>query len=297
MRLVDVTSPDESGARAEYAALSYVWGGPRQLRLLQHSKAAFYERIPDVDLPGTVANAMSVVRDLGMRYIWVDALCIVQDDKVDWEVQAAAMDKIYLQASMTICVAYGGDSHAGIPGVEQTPGRRKQHTESYRDVTLTTMKPVASLVSASLWDSRAWTFQECLMSTRCAIFTSEGMIWQCPTATWREDIESPIRKNTWTLDSVASPLQALRGNPLRSYSSCVLAYSGRKLTFLKDKLVAFNGLGEVLGRGLGSRLQAGLPTRYFDWALLWEPEASGERIQVDVAFPSWAWCGWDHQVS
>ncbi|KAM5344352.1 hypothetical protein ACJ41O_012889 [Fusarium nematophilum] len=269
MRLVELETQTPPASRIPYAALSYVWGRHQQLRLTKATYEAFRSWIPEDRLPKTVRNAITIVRDLGIGYIWVDALCIKQDDAADWEIEAALMDRAYRQATLTICVAYGSDSGFGIPG------------------------PVASLISATPWDSRAWTFQERLLSTRCAIFTAEGMLWQCPTTTWREDIESALSKPVWTLDSVASPLQALQGNPLRSYTSCVSIYSGRKLTILNDKLAAFDGLGQVLGRRLHSRLVCGIPARYLDWALLWEPETASERI---VKFPSWSWCGWNERV-
>ena len=310
IRLIDVVDlcvrtvpPGESPI---YASLSYVWGMAQPL-MLQISNVnelqapgGLYKR--ECMIPKTVWNAIMVVRQLGIRYIWVDALCIVQDDRGDQERQIQVMDKIYQHALLTICVAAGAGSHSGIPGVDGTAKGRLQTWGAYRDLLLTAMRPVAGLIRDSTWDSRAWTFQERLLSTRCAIFTDAGLVWQCSTTTWREDITSPLDPTLWSLDSVGSPLQALTGNPLRSYRSCVHIFSSRKLTFLGDKLEAFNGLGAVLGRKLDSKLVFGLPSRYFDWALLWEAGDVGERIVMDkhssrkACLPSWSWCGWDHQV-
>ncbi|KAK1826539.1 heterokaryon incompatibility protein-domain-containing protein [Podospora conica] len=311
IRLIDVFDMTlrtfRPGDSPKYATLSYVWGASQQMRLLRENNnilqregavAEFQSRIP-----ATVWDAFEVARQLCIPYIWIDALCIMQDDVEDSTRQIEVMDKIYQHAILTICVAAGQGSHSGIPGIGITPKNVLQPHEPYGDLLLTGMRPVARLIQDSTWDSRAWTFQERLLSTRCAIFTSAGIVWQCSTITWREDMASPFDHTLWSLDSVGSPLRALMGNPLRSYNSCVNIFSSRKLSFLSDKLKAFNGLGVVLGRKLDSEFIFGLPSRYFDWALLWEPERPGKRIirewfQQDIGadLPSWSWCGWDHQV-
>ncbi|KAK7424279.1 hypothetical protein QQX98_000547 [Neonectria punicea] len=296
MRLCEV---DMEVSPVKYAALSYVWGitttPPTFLRV--SNLQDLLQRVPKEALPNTVQDAITVVCELGIGYLWVDALCIIQDSNEDKMEQLASMSQIYQQATLSICVAYGSNSATGIPGVSFPPGG--QNVELYMEVPLTALRPVATIVGASMWDSRAWTFQERLLSTRCAIFTADGMIWQCPTTTWREDIESSLSRPAWTLDSVASPLQALQGNPLRSYINCVNIYSGRLLTYPSDKLVAFIGLSQVLSRGLSSKLEHGMPLRYLDWALLWEPESAGKRIRVgeNLGLVSWSWCGWEQKVN
>ncbi|KAI8713051.1 HET domain-containing protein [Fusarium sp. LHS14.1] len=302
IRLLDVNAmrlceADMTVSPVKYAALSYVWGRQQTITLCRENLQALLHRAPEEALPNTVQDAITVVRELGLSYIWVDALCIIQDDDRDKMEQIASMSQIYQQATLSICVAYGSSSQHGIPGVSLPPGA--QNVGLYQNIQLTTLRPVAAIVGASMWDSRAWTFQERLLSTRCAIFTAGGMIWQCPTTTWREDIESSLIRPAWTLDSVASPLQALQGNPLRSYINCVNIYSGRLLSFLSDKLVAFTGLTQILSRKLSSKLEYGMPLRYLDWALLWEPESTGKRIRVDeyTGLVSWSWCGWEQKVN
>ncbi|RSL64594.1 hypothetical protein CEP53_003996 [Fusarium sp. AF-6] len=301
IRLIDVNSMrlvvvDMKVSPTKYAALSYVWGPSPTMRLLTSNLQDFLREIPKEALPKTIRDAITVTRELNIGYIWIDALCIIQDSREDWAGQLISMSQVYHQAALCICAAYGSSSSTGIPSVASTPGRLRQNVEVYKEIPLTTLRPIAAIVSASPWDSRAWTFQERLLSTRCAIFTADGMIWQCPTTTWREDMESSLSRPAWTLDSVASPLQALQGNPLRSYINCVNIYSGRLLTIPSDKLVAFIGLSQVLSRGLFSELEHGMPLRYLDWALLWEPESAGKRI-IAHDLVSWSWCGWERKVN
>ncbi|CEI60079.1 unnamed protein product [Fusarium venenatum] len=143
-----------------------------------------------------------------------------------------------------------------------------------------------------------------ILAGRCLISSPEGMIWQCKCTTWRDDVESCFDIDTWTLDLVGSPLTALQDNPLRSYTACVEIYSGRRLSFLRDKVVAFEGISAALERRLESSFKYSMPLRYLDWALLWvERDALvGNEFQQRydkqkrTEFPSWSWCGWDLPV-
>ncbi|KAL8367131.1 hypothetical protein RB595_008891 [Gaeumannomyces hyphopodioides] len=311
--LRDLSVEELSSSQVSYAALSYVWGHGQQFQLTRRNYHEMYQpgylEATKDSVPKTVLHGILVTQQLGINYIWIDALCVFQDNMEDKSIQISMMDRIFQRATLTLCIAAGEDSHHGIPGIADNYRDLRKRHELCGSLELTTLRPVASLIRASKWDSRAWTFQERLLSTRCAIFTSEGMVWQCSTTTWREDIEFSTEETTWTLDSVGSPLQALLGNPLRSFSSCVNLYSGRLLTHQRDKLDAFNGLSETLGRRLRSKIVFGLPSRYFDWGLLWEAQSAGRRIDTagrridrwrylcyDPVFPSWSWCGWDFQV-
>ncbi|PWY93013.1 HET-domain-containing protein [Aspergillus sclerotioniger CBS 115572] len=251
---------------------------------------------PVIDgIPLTVQNAFHVVCSLGINFIWVDALCIIQDDDEDKEREIGIMDSIYRNSVLTVCAASGSsnDGISGVDGVKRHPGQTRAVINQFQ---VTALHPVADLIAATTWDSRGWTLQERLLSRRCVVFTPTETIWQCQEATWRESISLPFDRGLWTLDFIHSPYKGMHENPLRRYSSCVEIYSGRILTFSGDRLLAFNGLGQDLALGLNSDLLWGLPRRYFDWAVLWEPRAAGPRLQDLSNFPSWGWCGSEHAV-
>jgi len=116
-----------------------------------------------------------------------------------------------------------------------------------------------------------------------------------------EELNCETTQPCWTLDMIGSPLALFNEFPLRRYSRSVELYSARHLTFLSDRLVAFEGIASSLATGLqpGSNpahFYYGLPASHFDWAVLWEPKTDGKRTTVDqrrgVFFPSWSWCGW-----
>ncbi|RYP48533.1 hypothetical protein DL768_005612 [Monosporascus sp. mg162] len=208
-----------------YAALSYVWGGNLTLALLTSNYAelsdagfsSYMERMPRM-----IIDAFRVVRELGIRYIWVDSLCIIQDDTVDMRDEVRQMDAVYRNAALTVCVASGGSARHGIPGIKDTLRTEEENCSTLSSFRVRTLAPVAEMIHASLWDTRAWTFQERLLSRRCAIFTPNEIVWQCRAATWRESVEYPLDASLWNLDSIGTPFRDMNENPVRRYSSEVV---------------------------------------------------------------------------
>ncbi|OBS23136.1 hypothetical protein FPOA_03694 [Fusarium poae] len=306
-RLLDVHSLclcvfDEGETRVDlsYAALSYCWGLSLPLRTTKLNFDQHCRGIAEDDLPKTIRDASTIARELGIGYIWVDALCIIQDCREDWEEQAGQMHRIYAEAALTICAAAGDDCNHGIPGIQDTPMKQFKDVEIHEGLPLTTLTPVSKIISSTGWDSRAWTLQERLLSRRCLISSPDGMIWQCKCTTWRDDVDSCMDNDTWNLDLVGSPLAALQGNPLRSYTSCAEIYSGRNMAFLGDKVMAFEGISGALEGRLGTSFKYSMPLRYLDWVILWAERESGEGFAFNprsdkpkrTEFPSWSWCGW-----
>ncbi|KAL8639236.1 MAG: hypothetical protein Q9226_008895, partial [Calogaya cf. arnoldii] len=104
----------------QYIALSYVWGNVGGLQNLQRHRKdlerdeAIRDRIEY--LPNTIKGAISFTRSIGVRYLWVDGLCIVQDDLEDKMNQITAMDQIYSFASLTLAATSGANANAGLSG-------------------------------------------------------------------------------------------------------------------------------------------------------------------------------------
>lgn len=112
LRLVDTNNfvPDT----ARYATLSYCWGTVRPLTTTSDNVDLFATRIPAEDLPRTFLEAVSITRDLGIPYLWIDSLCIVQDDPGDWRMEAGRMKDIYSGSSITISASDAQNSTPGL---------------------------------------------------------------------------------------------------------------------------------------------------------------------------------------
>jgi hypothetical protein len=146
--------------KGRYFALSYVWGGVDQPQTkLENVKKLCtpggLDRIGGT-IPKTITDAMSLVRLLGERYLWVDALCIVQDDNASKRSMIDSMHIVYQNAFLTLIAATGTDANAGLPGVS-SHRKAEQHVASLSD-GLKFIFPMHYLaINSSTWASRAWT--------------------------------------------------------------------------------------------------------------------------------------------
>ena len=307
---------------ADFVALSYVWGPPIPKapyittleNILIHRNPDGLARCLDL-LPQAVRDAIDLVRRLGFRYLWVDALCIVQNSERSWKLNASVMDLIYSNAILTICAADGANSKTGLEAYKATSIAKDQHPTSsakYQNtavcapgVRLMVSHLAETSIRNSAWNSRAWTFQERLLSRRCLIFAEGRVFFQCRATTMSEDIVAEPEGAGWSLDLVQAPPRMLRELDTRSfwvYTNCVYLYSSRALTKQKDILAAFNGVSNRISKVMKAPFIFGLPSSHFDLALLWQPRSALERRRTEsqktnqqdeqYEFPSWSWCGW-----
>ncbi|KAF8856288.1 HET-domain-containing protein [Acephala macrosclerotiorum] len=290
-----------------YVALSYVWGLTKNYtteisNIRIHQQQGSLETFLD-EIPKVIRDAMDLVRRLGLRYLWVDSLCIVQNSKRSWTLNARMMNVIYGNAHLTICAADGADAWFGLRALDTSGHSTTQHiAECAPGVRLMVSQLAETGINASVWNTRAWTFQERLLSKRCLIFTDGRVFFQCRSATMSEDLVSESHGAGWSLDlakALPQILHELKRRPIRVYMNCMSRYSERQLTKAKDILAAFNGVSNMISDIMLSPFIFGLPSSHFDLALLWAPLSPvSRRVQgpkedfQDLVFPSWSWCGW-----
>ncbi|RYC59516.1 hypothetical protein CHU98_g6698 [Xylaria longipes] len=162
-----------------YLALSYRWGEPPNCDDPWAISAA----------PRTVRDAMALTLRLGFRYLWVDRHCIDQDNEVNKARELAIMDHIYENATLTIVAIAGSDDTYGLPGVGTEPiiSRNEPSQATLAGHTLVSLNPdILTSVRNSEWSTRAWTFQEALLSRRCLLFTPDQVYFICRTTYWSE---------------------------------------------------------------------------------------------------------------
>ncbi|KAK8209356.1 heterokaryon incompatibility protein-domain-containing protein [Phyllosticta capitalensis] len=281
-----------------YLALSYVWGSPTRpsIRLLTANQHEFFRHgiFSQLHLGRTTSDAIDLCRALGERFIWIDRLCITQDDARTVQDIIPIMDVIFGNAVLTICDASGDDMEAGLPGSASQPRYVRQNIQRIEEMDLMAVRSPEKYISGSVWNKRSWTLQERLLSRRLVLFAGQRIFFQCRQATWSEEIHAEGTSSAWTLDMVDAPLVLFKSNPVRQFAECVKLYSGRNLTYQSDKIPAFEGIAKSLERPLGTTFLYGLPAGYFEWALLWEPVSPARRIREAEyeVFPTWSWCGW-----
>lgn len=331
-RLIDVIDecvvvPPSS---APYIALSYVWGRTQCLQLnsqtapiLSKKGSLFTQETP---VGQTITDAITVVKALGERYLWVDQLCINQDE-IDKAMHIKSMDRIYGAALLTIVAADGIDANAGLPGVRsgtRTRNINQLHGEIWPGFSIATALDLPLDPSGSVWGSRGWTFQEQLLSRRLLLFYQGSVFWQCRSSCFCEDAPASIKAQAEQIHWLEqlSPRWAQEEAPLRriekqweeggedyvplplrrpvvftEYAKAVKEYTKRHLTFSDDIVNAFDGISSQLGHHMGNKFLAALPESYLDIALLWTPSVLQIRRESDqTRFPSWSWAGWTGQA-
>ncbi|KAL1619776.1 hypothetical protein SLS54_006372 [Diplodia seriata] len=216
---------------------------------------------PGITLPSTIRDAMDLCRAIGQSFLWSDLLCIVQDDPAGRHVQIQQMDAIYNQATLTI-VAY-----SGTHGNEPLPGLREGTRAPM--CWIERLDSSRSLISrpARIWDfdlntaytSRGWTFQEDYLSKRRLYVSNFQMYLECSVAHFSEDerldaaigrphLHRQARTGIPNLRKVFSYRGLVQ---FSGYASLLSIYSGRALTYASDRLDAFEGVAQVLGRAYG----------------------------------------------
>lgn len=294
--LVD-TKPD-----VRYLALSYVWGG---LQPFQNTKSRDHIlRTPgticaeDTAIPQTIRDAMKFTKMLGERYIWVDALCIVQDNTDDKLEQISNMGNIYSCAILTLVAAHGNSCHAGLLGVRPGPRKSTQHTEEIQGMLLSNeLNYIHEVLGDSVWNTRGWTYQERELSKRCLIFTKNCVYFSCNQMVCKED--SGLR-NVGLWSEKHKRIRAERHPIWNNYRRAVKKFTQRTFTFDEDVINAFQGIASLLQPAFRCDFLYGLPETELDVALLWQPASSILR-RIDKAtgkplFPSWSWAGWIGEI-
>ncbi|KAM3070634.1 hypothetical protein ACMFMF_008086 [Clarireedia jacksonii] len=149
----------------------YVWGMATQFMLTTEAlKPGFFESL-GTRIPQSIQDAIQVCRNIGVRHIWIDALCIIQDDNKDKKDQIALMDEIYGHALAVLIGAAGDDTACSIPGL----GKRKRELTSYVETVdgqllMTSLATTTFSAKRSQWNTRAWTYQEYILGNRLLIF-------------------------------------------------------------------------------------------------------------------------------
>ncbi|KAI1458228.1 heterokaryon incompatibility protein-domain-containing protein [Annulohypoxylon moriforme] len=293
-----------------YTALSYVWGkmAPPKAYKILHDGQLVRSYLPvSHELPKTIQDAISLTRGLDVRYLWVDALCIDQEDDDEVREQISQMDRIYSSARLTIVAAYGRDSNAGLPGLAPKSRLVLQSGLSLGSIglimSLSHKKAIlanTTITDGSWWNQRGWTYQEMLLSRRCLIFTAYQVYFNCRSCTSSEDTVVSERSDYGSRNPIESYAKSnarmIRKGfvTLLPYATVLEQYSTRRLTVGSDCLYACDSALKSLGALMQSPMFWGLPTSVFDAALWWEPDYRDEPGQSRghrrrSFFPSWSW--------
>jgi hypothetical protein len=173
-----------------YIALSHRWGTYAPLKTTKTTIGIHCEEIIFADLPRTFRDAVIVTRKLGVRYLWIESLCIVQDDPQDWLCESAMMGEIFANSYCTLAATSAEDCNGGL-FVPRTMSRSVKLTDSSGNPAITFYSSVEDQFERDLHDgelnSRGWVLQERLLSPRIIHFTAVQTFWECGSDRYSED--------------------------------------------------------------------------------------------------------------
>jgi hypothetical protein len=296
------------GATGKYATLSHCWGKIRFLTTTTESIKKYTTCIPFKKLTKTFQDAIIITRKLGLQYIWIDSLCIIQNDREDWERESTTMGLIYQCSEITIAASAAVDGSVGCFIPRPNPPEPVElpnilpRTEATVDSAFVMLYPDEKDGNPELMplNDRAWVTQEWLLSRRMVHYTTNRMIWSCKTLIESEDGEvipegDPQRVFRGIMTSgTHSAKQGQYGDesPTTFHSDwcdIISSYSSRQLTYNTDKLIALQGLVEEIKKMTHKEYHAGIWACDIPMQLFWVAKSSLTRPESLRRSPSWSW--------
>ena len=261
-----------------YCALSHCWGPPdkQPLRTTHETREQHLNGIPFRTLPKTFQDAVIITRAIGMQYLWIDSLCILQDDDADWRAEAERMGSIYENARLTIAASGATDSSEGCYYWRPTKQVEIPYylggEEEAGSVWISMLPPSHISPEYGPLRQRAWTLQESLLSRRMVHFMPGGLTWKCKQIVLDErDCENDIGEYF-------------------SWTAIVSDYSGRGLTRETDRPIALRGIANEMQKTRHDRYHLGIWTADLPEQLLWSMEnTSYHPLESLPGMPSWTW--------
>ncbi|KAK8235133.1 heterokaryon incompatibility protein-domain-containing protein [Phyllosticta capitalensis] len=279
VRLIDSTTIPPGTSR-EYAALSYCWGSYKPACMtIPMTKEE--RRISWESLPQTFRDAVMFTRGLGLKYLWIDCICIIQGDENDWRKEAGKMFDVYRGAKFTLGAVFGDDSTAGLRNIPTPAKQQARHVATLRlgkhEWPLFVRR--YHYLSLHRWQNdwkryasenirvplltRSWIYQERVLSPRVLFFTESEVVYQCActiececgssTQVWKGNLERYFDKRSiaWATQPATTTPRSNEDDTRRTLEiqrtwnhKVVSTYSILKVTNPKDRLVALSGIAQ-----------------------------------------------------
>lgn len=301
VRLIE-TCPGDVGT---YVALSHCWGDHKPLMMTKANKNELMRGLSLQTLPQTFKDAVMVTRDLAYGLLWIDSLCITQDDPHDWAAECGKMHATFENAALTIAASDAPNASIGflartaphtIPDNNRACEFDIRTEDGAFDATLLLERvhrdrrhrrgfKAGSGVEfeyrlPSLLDKRGWALQERLLSVRLLQFGRSHMSFECNTSQCHERSQYALHEEHFTrgpqIDDpfpglqLSKSLLAVEKDPMRAWRSIVVNHSRRSLTFGRDKLPSLSGVARIIAARANDVYLAGLWRKTLATDLVWQ---------------------------
>ncbi|KAE9364280.1 HET-domain-containing protein [Stipitochalara longipes BDJ] len=302
-----------------YITLSHRWGECPYTKL-ETSTMAQLQRVVDVpDLPPAFQDAIRIAAFLDIQYLWIDGLCIKQDrdDRSDWEIESLTMGKVYANAFLNVSATLAVDGSEAL-----------FHNQGWGPIGPSEIKlkingrtELFYILDGEIWEdeisnaplnNRGWVFQERFLAQRVLHCGTRQLGWECRQLTalamfpkgLPANLGTPIAKSSFyaRLAKVARHTRRRSVQDwLNTWHSIVEAYSLCLLTYTKDKLIAFAGIGASLSEFIGTEFVAGMLAESLIYDLAWwrwsEDRTRSPLGDTSLRAPSWSWMSVDGKIN
>lgn len=300
-----------------FAILSYCWGRNQSFTLARDRSVEMRDGFETQRVPATVRDAVRTTKELGLGYLWVDALCIYQDSEDDKAAEISRMATYYKSATVTICASAAASCDQGfLHRREELPyavgpirlalkfedGRPCGHIYLADD----------SLQPTEATATRGWTMQESLLSRRLLIYAQRQVYWNCIAASsgcrGLYDEMTGMQNTSRTVVRDVHPIAVTQRLPIGNmWEKLLISYTARHISVAEDKLVAISALVEHLmavsrERGETFAYMAGILVGTEDNRsclnhLLWYTHDPAISLRPRLyRAPSWTWAAVDGPI-
>lgn len=311
-----------NGMKAHYVTLSYRWGGGKTER---STIEELLQGVAPSRLAKTYEDAISITRAMGIRYLWIDALCIMQNDPAEVEAEMGAMADIYQRAQVTISASASSDFNGGCIQNFQPPLPVRfsaDHSGNEQTAYVRCRPRYGEHVLRAPLTTRGWTHQEDLIPLRTLYCAKDQMYWQCREKTVTEDgvIDrtqftqgSIVDRNERLYDDYGAPYHnehyatKLKGSTSRFHGNIqwtdlelwlqvINDFTARNLKYPEDRLRAVAGLLGPRDADDTDNL-AGLWRDDLAFNLWWRAHPSSRDLnRPAVGMPSWSWISFNGRI-
>lgn len=307
--ILRIVCEDNVPSASSYITLSYRWGHQPRLLLLSSNLAQLRRPNPIEHLPQTFRDVITVARRFGIRYVWIDALCIIQDSASDWETEAPTMRHVYANSACSIAASACNDPEESMFRYRDPRGICPRIVQS----SLFAEKPSRHYIfEKGYWDrhihdgplhNRGWAFQERFLAPRVLYFSKHQVLWECLSEHKCEGFPQGIPAH-YSDKSVNPLLEALseRGQGKMTilvfnlWNDLIKQYSRCDLTKHSDKLFAMAGIAKLFHEVTNDEYVAGWWKSCLLESLDWRVFEPRPRQGVDYRAPSWSWASVDSPI-
>ncbi|KAF4454853.1 hypothetical protein F53441_2723 [Fusarium austroafricanum] len=288
---------------APYVAFSHCWGTTETIKLTTDRLDEFKAEIRVADLPESYREAVSICLRINVDFIWIDSLCIIQDDEQDWHHEAVMMKSVYENSYLNLCAASAAQSTETCFQDRKTEIIRPIQVDAEWDgiekrrYCLIDPDIVESELANSSLRSRAWVFQEWFLSPRSLILGRSQLWWHCRQELACESLPNDGYENmSWKWHVAWMKASNGDGSLVQDtfdlWNTLVWRYKKTKLTKQSDRLIAFSGIAQSFAVAHNLQISdyyAGLWKQHLPAALCWNNIGSNTKRSLEYVAPSWSW--------